>query len=622
MSRLRATAALAGALLLGGCALLPSAEKAPPAPAVTLATAQESDPKAPARGVVVEVQAPGPLKTLLERHLDLVRLGGVVAREEVDETEWSRLIDAAPIQVRELLQTEGYFNPAVTLTRAPGHASGEPDRVILTVEPGARARVASLTLEFDGALERDAQAGEAHAKATMERLRRAWELPVGSDFRNPAWSDAKASTLARLRGAGYATATWSGTGAEVDTERNEARLFLVADSGPLFRYGELQVEGLTVQDSETVSNLLAARRGAPVTEALLLDFQERLQKSGLFENVNVTLDTDPAQAGQARITARLRESPLQVYTVGLGISANTGARASVDHTYRRVFGFAATARNKIEIGQLHKVWNGELSTHPAEGLHRNLLGAAVDQLESSTDIVLSQRLRLGRTQDGQRIERLIFLEAERSTRQTHDNLVDDKAIALSLNYSGVWRDLDSVVLPTQGLSISGQVGLGRSHGTDAEPGPFARLYLRLTGYLPVGKVWYGQARVEFGQVFLRPNGVVPDSQQFRAGGDGSVRGYGYRSLGPLEGGVVSSGNVMYTTSIELARPIVNSMPSLWGAVFVDAGNAGDSFAGLRPAVGLGVGLRWRSPVGPLRLDWAYGREIRQARLHFSIGIAF
>ena len=59
-----------------------------------------------------------------------------------------------------------------------------------------------------------------------------------------------------------------------------------------------------------------------------------------------------------------------------------------------------------------------------------------------------------------------------------------------------------------------------------------------------------------------------------------------------------------------------------GAVFADAGNAADSFAQLDPVSSLGAGLRWRSPVGPLRLDWAWARQLRQGRLHFSVGIAF
>ena len=67
----------------------------------------------------------------------------------------------------------------------------------------------------------------------------------------------------------------------------------------------------------------------PISETLLLDFQERLQKSGLFETVNVTLDLDPERAADAALLVRLREAPLQVYTFGLGISANTGPRASV-----------------------------------------------------------------------------------------------------------------------------------------------------------------------------------------------------------------------------------------------------------------------------------------------------
>jgi translocation and assembly module TamA len=482
-------------------------------------------------------------------------------------------------------------------------------------------RIRRVTLEAEGALERSASGGDAQAQAVLAAWRAAWPMREGTGFRNPAWSDAKASALARLRAAGYAAAVWTGTGAQVDTEAGTVRLFLVVDSGPLFRYGELEIEGLVVHDSATVANLAAVPRGAPVTEAMLLDYQDRLQKSGLFENVSVTLDADPTRAAESRVLVRLREAPLQVYTVGVGISANTGPRASVEHTYRRVFGYAASSRNKVEAGQKRQFWEGEISTHPAEGLYRTLLGGTVENLESDSDTVLSQRLRLGRTQDGSRIERLYFVEAERSRRTTVAG-ERSNALALSLNYHGVWRDLDSVVLPSEGFTIAAQGGVGRSHGTDARSGTFSRAYARLTGYLPFGSVWYGQARVEVGQVFLGSGMVVPDGQKFRAGGDDSVRGYAYRSLGPVVDGAVGSGNALVTASIELARPVSVKMPSLWGAVFVDAGNAADSFGELKPVVGAGVGVRWRSPVGPLRVDWAWARETRKGRLHFSVGIAF
>ena len=608
--------ALCAAALLGGCASLTGTPGQPTSGEIT----PETSAAAAASGMHIEIDAPPELKALLERHLDIVRLGRLT-RDVIDDTEWTRLIDATPAQVRELLQTEGYFNPQVRLERNLEAESGQPPSVHLLLQPGERARVSRMNLEAEGELERGAAAGDPYALAVLEQLRRLWPLRVGQAFRNPAWNEAKSATLARLRAAGYASASWLGTGAEVDTEGHTVRLYAVVDSGPMFRFASLQVEGLVVQDEQTVNNLLRAQPGTPVTETMLLDFQERLQKSNLFESINVTLDPDPAQATQARVVARLRESALQIYTLGVGVSTNTGPRASVEHLYRRVFGFAASSRLKLELGKKRQAGDAEISTHALEGLYRNLVGGAVERLISDTDVVLSQRMRVGRSQDSQRIERLYFAEVERSLRTTDAGAASD-ASAVSLNFHGGWRDLDSIILPTDGLVLALQVGGGRSRGTDAESGYFGRLYGRLMGYFPLPGAWYSQARIELGQVLLRPRMVVPESQRWRAGGDESVRGYGYRSLGPITDGVVGSGNAIFTVSAEVARPIVSSMPNLWGAVFVDAGNAADKLADLKPALGAGVGLRWRSPVGPFRIDWAYGREVHKSRLHFSVGIAF
>ena len=573
----------------------------------------------PADGLQVEVVAPGELKALLERHLDIVRLNRI-ARGEVEASEWSRLADAAPAQVRELLATEGYFAPQVSVERPPASAPAQPEGVRLVVVPGPRARVVRVTLAAEGDLERGAVAGEPHARDALAAWRAAWALPAGAPFRNADWNEAKATALARMRASGYAAAAWTGTAAQVDPQRNEVRIFVAIDSGPLFRLGSLQIEGLVAHDVQTVRELSLARAGTPVTEALLLDFQERLQKAGLFESVTVALDTDPQGADAARVQVRLQEAPLQVWTFGVGATANTGLRTSVEHVYRRVFGFAATSRNKAEWGPKRQSWEGEISTHPGPGLYRNLLGGAIEQLETGSDTVLSQRLRAGRTQDRGRFEQLYFVEVERSKRESALGKV--VTVASTVNYHGVWRAVDDVLLPTDGLTFSGQVGLGRSHGSGSPTGSFARAYGRLTAYRPLGASWYGQVRVELGQVFKPADVAVPESQRFRAGGDESVRGYGYKELGPVTVGVVGSGNVLFTSSLELARPFSANLPSVWGAVFVDAGNAADSFGKLRPALGYGIGVRWRSPVGPLRLDWAYGREVRSMRVHFSVGIAF
>ena len=115
---------------------------------------------------------------------------------------------------------------------------------------------------------------------------------------------------------------------------------------------------------------------------------------------------------------------------------------------------------------------------------------------------------------------------------------------------------------------------------------------------------------------------IPDTLLFRAGGDDSVRGYGYRTLGPEIRGITVGGRTLLTGSVEVARPISPKYPAYWWAAFIDAGNAADRWTDMKPAVGYGVGLRWRSPVGPLRVDVAYGQQVKQVRVHLSVGVAF
>lgn len=614
LSRLFAATLAALCLGLGaGCAsLAPQAAAAPPAE--TTPGAAES---AGARWTV-RVEAPDRLAALLQQHLDIARLPALAGDEPVPDAELARLLDATPAQARALLQTEGFFDPTVRMAR-------DGARIRVIVEPGIRTRVGRVDVDIVGDAAQAAEDGDAAARTLLQSLRDDWPMPTGTAFSNGDWSAAKAATLARLRSAGYAAASWLGTAAQVRPEEASARLFVVADSGPLFRAGALQVQGLQHHDAETVQHIAGFGPGKPLTEDLLLDFQDRLRQAGLYDRIDIGFEPDPALAGAAPVQVRLGEAPRQVWTLGLGYSANVGPRASAEHLHRRLFGAPLVSRNKLEWARLRQAWDGEVTTHPGERLWRWLLGGGVERLEGDDDIVLSQRLRAGRSQNSARIDRLLFVEAERSSRRNQVQRsaeADTTELAVSGNLHGVWRRLDDPILPTRGWSLSLQTGVGRAHGTDSDSGWFSRLYGRLTWYQPLPADWYAQARLELGQVF-RPDGVaVPDSQQFRAGGDDSVRGYGYRSLGPVVDGAVDSGDALATVSLELARPISRRLPSVWGAVFVDAGNAADDFGALRPAVGAGIGVRWRSPVGPLKLDWAYGRELRKARLHFSVGVTF
>ncbi|WP_298233201.1 autotransporter assembly complex family protein [uncultured Azohydromonas sp.] len=597
--------------LLGGCALLRPEQ----ADADTPAAAEAPRPLPYALRVEVADQE---LRTLLLEHLDLARLRSVAPQADIDDSELTRLVAAAPAQVRALLETEGYFNAQVRLRRE----AGAPPVVVLQVDPGPRTRVARLDLRFTGALERAQASGDANARRLERRLRRRWPLDEGEPFRNADWAEGKSALLAQLRAEGYAQAALADSAAQVDAATNEARLSLVADSGALFRTGALRIEGLERQDERAVRHLAGFHPGTPASETLLLDYQERLLLSGLYDRATVTLDTggDPAAAP---VVVQLHELPLQQASFALGVDANTGVRAGVEHWHRRAFGWAATARNKIEAAQLRQAWEGELASHHLEGMHRNLVSAQAERLESETDVVSSLRLRLGRDQNTPRADRFTFVELESSDQRPDDpTLPGERTEALSLNHHIVLRRLNDRLLPTRGWTLSLQTGVGQARSGDAASGPFARLYGRLTLYRPLGNRWFGQGRVELGQVFMRDSVQVPESQQFRAGGEQSVRGYRYRSLAPTVNGTVTSGNVLFTASAEVAHPLSPELPALWGALFVDVGQAAQRWSDLSPVWGPGVGLRYRSPVGPVQLDLAYGTAARKARLHLSVGVTF
>lgn len=601
--------------LLAGCAQLPWAKK-------------EAATNAPVEALQdmyrLQVNAPSELRPLLTQYLDLGRFQRAPEADRITVAELERLAAAAPLQARGLLETQGYFNAEVKVERLPSGADGLPV-VRIDVTPGPRTVIDQVDLQVEGPLRKAADAKQPDALRSLAELRARWALPVGAPFRQSAWTDAKNNSLTALRAEGYPAASAVDTSAQIDAAANRARLYALVDSGPLFQLGEMRIEGLQRYQPSAVRNLATFSPGARYTEKTLLDTQERLGRSGLFEGVVVEIDADPATAASAPVLVRVKEQPLQQATIGLGYSDATGQRVSFEHTHRKVFGraFFGTdwiAKNKFELGRDQQSWQGDLTSHPLAGGWRNLLGGAVLREDSAGTVVSSSRLRAGRSVETERVERLVFAELQQAS--TRSAVLRESSRALSGNVNSVWRRLDSVLLPTDGSSLSLETAAGYAWSGSAANGPFGRVLGRLTHYRPLGGAWFGTGRVQVGQVFSRASVAIPDTLLFRAGGDDSVRGYAYRSLGPLQTGVVTSGRVLLTASAEVARPISASLPAFWWALFADAGNAADRWGDLKPVLGYGAGLRWRSPVGPLRLDLAYADELRKTRLHLSVGIAF
>jgi translocation and assembly module TamA len=214
------------------------------------------------------------------------------------------------------------------------------------------------------------------------------------------------------------------------------------------------------------------------------------------------------------------------------------------------------------------------------------------------------------------LERNLTLEYL-SEQRTTDLRPDRRSQSLPLTFSWTKRALDNLLQPTRGYVLNAQLGGALLPILTDER--FIRASTRFINYRPMGPSGTLVLRADAGALASKQKLGVPETFLFRAGGDQSVRGYGYQELGVREGEAIVGGRYLLTGSAEYQywfRPP-------WGvAFFVDAGNAADKVKDLKPKMGVGVGARWRSPVGPINVDVAYGQAVKKARLHFSLGFTF
>lgn len=577
----------------------------------------------------LQVQAPSEVAALLGQHLDLARaLGRETAAAPLDADERQRLCKLAPEQSRALLQTLGHFNPgAIELDCAAGR---------LTVDPGPRAVWRRIALQVTPPNPEPEQAAEPvreHGEGNVRRTPpwRDWlPLQPGDAFDQDGWASAKRALLSQARSRGHPLARWARTEATVDAEQNAVDAELELAPGPAVRLGAVSLQGLVHHDAERTRQLLGLREGSRYTEQRLLDAQERLLKSGLFDAVQVELEPEGLSGDRMPVRVRLREAPLQQVALGVGWQSNSGERATVEHVHRLPFGWPVRSRVKLAWGRLSQLAESEISTHPEARQRRELVGVAW-QREDGTDAPFRQAsLRLGQVFETRREDRSTVVEA--LTSQQGLGLQHRDARALLLHLNPTWRELDSVILPTRGQAWVVQSALGHARSRDAlgtvTQGPLVRLQARWQGFFPLegGRQW--SLRADLGRLWTRGDALgLPESLRWRAGGDESVRGYSHRSLGPDVAGQAVGGTHLWTTSAEFTQPLparwVGGLDGLGVAAFVDAGRAALSWRDAKPALGAGVGARWRSPVGLLRVDLARGQPRFEGgwRLHVSVGLA-
>lgn len=560
-----------------------------------------------AHALTVEVDAPDELKPLLVQYLEAARAARL--GEALDEAELERLRSVSAETARELLATEGYFSPQIdsSLTRT------NDDWVMqFTVMPGPRTRVRSLNIDFSGAL---ADAGETGARLRA-RVERSFTLLPEMPFRQADWDAAKVALLRPLLTTRYPAAQLADSVARIDPATQSADLALTLDSGPAFYYGPLVISGDQRYPGSIVRNLSPLRPGHPYNQQDLLDYQVALETSGYYAQATVRIEDDPALAAAVPIQVTVVERPEKLFSVGAGVSTDTGARVQASWLHRNIRDRGLRLRFDARLEQARQTGGTELAWPVNSKGYANSLGLQFKQEDIEGQETRSTVAAAKRNRVRGQIETTLSLQYQ-IEQQTIADVLDVRNRALTANYVWTQRAVGRAFYPRRGYVLTLQGG-GASEALLSDTS-FIRLYGRYTHYFPAGDRGRLILRGELGSVQASTRDGIPTDFLFRAGGDNSVRGYAYQSLGrTLEGGVTSV-RYLATGSAEYNYFFNRN----WGAaVFVDAGDAADSPSQLTPAYGYGVGARYRSPVGPINLDLAYGEATDEFRLHFSLGVSF
>ena len=549
--------------------------------------------------------APAPLRDLLTRHLRIIALKDSA---EVSLDQLKSLYRRTPTEIEELAATEGYFTPTTTPSL---EESGGNWVARFIVDPGPRTIVKTVDIKFTGGITEANQANERQRR----QVREAWYLE-NTVFRQADWDNAKRIVLQKLLAERFPAARITASEAIVDAPAHTVDLMLTLDSGPAFSVGALEISGLERYQPAIVERLNTVASGTPYNVDKLQEFQQRLQDTGYFSSVLVGVDTDTASPEKAPLKVTLVERQSRKISFGVGYSTDTKNRVSTEYEDVNFLDRGWRLKSRIRLETLRQELSGEVAfPRTGGGYDPRLFGAYThENIQGQETRKYGGGGALGETRGSR--ERVVSVQYAHED-QSLNGAPGSIAQAVFGNFSWTNRAVDNLLFPSRGYLLNLQLGAAPRVFSKSES--FVRSYARGVYYLPVGDKGTLIFRTELGYVAAKTRDSIPSDFLFRTGGDTSVRGFAYQGIGVQKGAAIVGGRVLGVASAEYTHWFT---PRWGGAVFYDTGDAADGLSDFKLKHGYGIGARWRSPVGPLNLDVAYGQEPKDYRLHFTIGVAF
>ena len=490
-------------------------------------------------------------------------------------------------ELHNMLTVYGFYSPEISdeLTQTDDHWTAR-----YAIEPGEPVLIERVDLQIQGEAEND---------PAFEKLSKEFALTQGQQLNHQVYENAKKSILSLAASRGYFDGEFSRSKVEVNTDNHSATVYLYYESGVRYQFQAVTYPDTVIGD-RLLSKLQPIAEGDPYLDASVLEFRNNLSNSGYFDVVSVRAQREERADGKIPLNVTLQEKPKHLYTTGIGYGTDTGARLALgwENRYinKRGHRLSSDARlsqvsNSLSADYVMPFWSETINT----------VGFNTEIKQQDTDTSESQSYALGSYYKRQRFgwDETGSFKLLQEDFDVSDDSESTVLLIPGVSWSRTWAD------NTLYTRHGGRLSLSLSGASEAMLSDitFGQIVLRGKYIRSFGDNSRIITRAAIGATEVSDFEKLPSSLRFFAGGDNSIRGFDYQSLGPEgDDGEVEGGRYLAVGSVEYEHMFVKN----WGAaVFTDFGNAYNSFSD-PIEYSVGIGVRWRSPVGLIRVDLAKG----------------
>ncbi|MFS2156908.1 autotransporter assembly complex family protein [Pseudomonas sp. Pseusp122] len=510
----------------------------------------------------------------------------------------------AELQAQKAAQALGFYHASIDSKVT----SGKTPALILDIQPGEPVHLRNVTLRVEG---------EA-ASLKSFRIPQSDTLKPGAVLNHGRYEDAKHLIQNQASRFGFFSGRFIKQRLLVDPQAGVADIELVYDSGPRYRLGKVSFTGDAPFDEDLLRRMVPFKENTPYDSELIAELNQAMQSSGYFEGVRVDASPTAAQNQVVPVSVDLNTRKPRTMGLGLGFSTDVGVRGKANWTRHWVNAHGDSYGAEMELSAPRQnvgLWY-EIPLDPPLTDKLRFAGGYQYEEIAGTDS-LSKLLTVGpewHSKLPSGWERVVSLKLQREEYRLGDDAGLSTLLMPGLSYS--YLRSDNRIDPHKGYRLQFDTQVAKE-GMVSDSNLLRGTAL-IKGLTTLGDNHRLLGRLQVGGNATNGYKSIPPSLRFFAGGDQSVRGYDYQSLSPKNSdGDRIGGRYMIAGSLEYQYSIAEK----WRvATFIDEGSSFNNLELPSLKRGIGIGVRWISPVGPIRLDLAHALDDPGGiRLHFSMG---